>query len=168
MPEFLEDIVQKNLNCVSFIKTPDDRLPLFNGAYSTKLYQIEKYLVNLKPNYKDNILGGLLKIKHKSHFLLIDIDKPPKKKFSKSYQSGPLSFEYFLDGIKVISNSGFGNNISKKAELLSRVTACQSTLTINDTSITKFETNEMINKVFGNSIQNNFKSFDISSKNERK
>ena len=168
VPEFLEDIVQKNLNCVSFIKTPDDRLPLFNGAYSTKLYQIEKYLVNLKPNYKDNILGGLLKIKHKSHFLLIDIDKPPKKKFSKSYQSGPLSFEYFLDGIKVISNSGFGNNISKKAELLSRVTACQSTLTINDTSITKFETNEMINKVFGNSIQNNFKSFDISSKNERK
>ena len=80
--------------------------------------------------------------------MIIDIDKPPQKKFSKSYQSGPLSFEYFLDGIKIITNSGFGSLISKKAEILSRLTACQSTLTINDTSITKFEKNEMINKIF--------------------
>ena len=50
--------------------------------------------------------------------------------------------------------------------MLSRLTACQSTLTINDTSITKFEKNDMINKVFGNSIQNTFRSFDFSSKNE--
>jgi uncharacterized heparinase superfamily protein len=111
-------------------------------------------------------LGGLYKIKHKNHFLVIDTDKPPVKKFSRSYQSGPLSFEYFLDGIKIITNSGFGGHISKKAELLSRLTACQSTLNINDTSVTKFENNEMINKVFGNSIQNSFKSFEFFSKNE--
>ena len=54
----------------------------------------------------------------------------------------------------------------KKAELISRLTACQSTLNINDTSVTKFETNVMINKVFGNSIQNSFKSFDFFSKND--
>ena len=101
-------------------------------------------------------------MKYKNHFIIIDIDKPPqKKKFSKSYQSGPLSFEYFLDGIKIITNSGFGYHISKKIELLSRLTACQSTLTINDTSITKFEKNEMISKIFGNSIQDSFKSFDV-------
>ena len=98
--------------------------------------------------------------------IIIDVDKPPQKKFSKSYQSGPLSFEYFLDGTKIITNSGFGNHISKKTELLSRLTACQSTLTINDTSITKFEKNDMINKVFGNSIQNTFRSFDFSTINE--
>ena len=77
-----------------------------------------------------------------------------------------LSFEYFLDGTKIITNSGFGGHISKKAELLSRLTACQSTLTINETSITKFEKNEMINRVFGNSIQNSFKSFDVTEINE--
>ena len=141
-------------------------MPLFNGSFSIKLKQIEKYLQSSKSNIKNNILGGLFKIKYKNHFLLIDIEKPPQKIYSKSYQSGPLSFEYYLDGVKIISNSGFGSNISKKAEFLSRVTACQSTLTINDTSITKFETNEMINKVFGNSIQDSFKSFDFNSKNE--
>ena len=98
--------------------------------------------------------------------MLIDVDRPPQKKFSRSYQSGPLSFEYFLDGTKIITNSGFGSHISKKAELLSRLTACQSTLTINETSITNFEKNEIINEIFGNSIQNSFKSFDVTSKNE--
>jgi len=166
IPEFLDDIIKKNINCILFIKTPNDCLPLFNGATVLKLSQIEKYLENFKSNNKDNNLGGLFRIKHKNHFLLIDIDKPPQKKFSKSYQSGPLSFEYFLDGIKIITNSGFGYQISKKAELLSRLTACQSTLTVNETSITKFEKNDMINKVFGNSIQNSFRSFDISEKND--
>ena len=166
VPEFLEDIIEKNLNCIYFIKTPENQLPLFNGATSDNLSQIEEYLNNFKPNIKSNNLGGLFRIKHKNHFLLLDIDSPPKKKFSKSYQSGPLSFEYFLDGIKIITNSGFGCHISKKAEILSRLTACQSTLTINDTSITKFEKNEMISNIFGNSIQNSFKSFDVAQKNE--
>ena len=169
VPEFLEDIIEKNLNCINFIKTPNDCLPLFNGANeaaSLRISQIAGYLENSKSYNKKNNLGGLFRIKHKNHFVIIDIDKPPQKKFSRSYQSGPLSFEYFLDGTKIITNSGFGSHISKKAELLSRLTACQSTLTINETSITKFEKNDMINKVFGNSIQNSFKSFNASFNNE--
>ena len=166
IPEFLEDIIEKNLNCINYIKTPNNCLPLFNGATSNELTTFEKYLEDSKIDGKNENFGGLFKIKHKNHFIIIDVDKPPQKKFSKSYQSGPLSFEYFLDGTKIITNSGFGNHISKKTELLSRLTACQSTLTINDTSITKFEKNDMINKVFGNSIQNTFRSFDFSSKNE--
>ena len=166
IPEFLEDIINKNLNCIHHIKTPDAQMPLFNGAVSINFNPIQKYLDGFKPDNKNDTLGGLFRIKHKSHFLLLDVDQPPKKKFSKSYQSGPLSFEYFLDGVKIITNSGFGKYISKKAELLSRLTACQSTLTINDTSITKFEKNEIISRVFGTSIKNSFKSFDFVKKNE--
>jgi uncharacterized heparinase superfamily protein len=167
IPEFLDDIIEKNLNCINYIKTPDNQLPLFNGAFCISLDQIQNYLENFKTNNKDKKLGGLYKIKYKGHFLIIDTDKPPKKKFSRSYQSGPLSLEYFLDGIKIISNSGFGILISKKTELLSRLTACQSTLNINDTSVTKFEKNEMINNIFGSSIQDSFKSYDFSSKDEK-
>ena len=95
IPEFLEDIIEKNLNCIHFIKTPNNQLPLFNGATSLNLSQIGKYLENFKPKVKNNNLGGLLRIKYKNHFLLVDVDRPPQRKFSKSYQSGPLSFEYF-------------------------------------------------------------------------
>ncbi len=167
VPEFLDDIIEKNLQCLIYIKTPNDQLPLFNGATISELSQINQYLekVEIKHLTKDNC-GGLFKIKHKNHLVFIDIEKPPQKKFSNSYQSGPLSFEYFTDDIKIISNSGFGGNISKKAETLSRLTACQSTLTLNDTSVTKFEQNELVKKVFGNSIKDSFKSFDLTTKNE--
>ena len=98
----------------------------------------------------------------KNNLIFFDVGEPPKKSFSKSYQSGPLSFEYYLDGKKVITNCGFGSNISSKAELLSRFTSAQSTLTLNDTTVTKFERNKIINKVFGNSIKNSFKVFNVS------
>ena len=61
VPEFLQDIVDKNLNCIHFIKTPDEQLPLFNGATSCKLNQIQKYLEEFKPDNKNNNLGGLFR-----------------------------------------------------------------------------------------------------------
>jgi uncharacterized heparinase superfamily protein len=167
VPEFLEDIIEKNIISLNFIKTPNSQLPLFNGSTITNLNQIEKYLENNKQKKNLNKhIGGLFKIRHKSHLVFMDIEKPPQKTFSKCYQSGPLSFEYFVDGLKIISNSGFGRNISNKARMLSRLTACQSTLTLNDTSVTKFEKNELIIKVFGNAIQNSFKFYDIENKND--
>jgi len=167
IPEFLDNIIEKNLFCLNFIKCPKNQLPLFNGASENFLNQFEDYLGDekKKKNAK-NIIGGLFKLKQKNHLVFFDVDHPPKKSFSKCYQSGPLSFEYFLDGQKIISNSGFGDKISSKAELLSRLTACQSTLTLNDTSVTKFERNKLINKIFGNSIKNTFKTYDVNIYNE--
>jgi uncharacterized heparinase superfamily protein len=120
-----------------------------------------------KKKHGNKVIGGLFKLKRKNHLVFFDVGIPPKKSFSKCYQSGPLSFEYFLDGVKIISNSGFGDNISNKAILLSRLTACQSTMTLNDTSVSKFERNKLINKVFGNSIKNSFKTYNLSINNEK-
>jgi uncharacterized heparinase superfamily protein len=168
IPEFLENIIEKNIFCLNFVRCPNNQLPLFNGADENYINGLDDYLVsNSKRKITENTIGGLYRLKQKNHLVFFDIGQPPKKKFSMSYQSGPLSFEYFLDGKKIISNSGFGNNISAKAELLSRLTACQTTLTLNETSITKFERNKLINKVFGNSIKNTFKTYDLNFLNEK-
>jgi uncharacterized heparinase superfamily protein len=168
VPEFLEIIIEKNLTCIKFIKCTNDDVPLFNGASENKLDQFDEFIESQKKKrVANNTLGGLFKIKLKNHLIFFDVGEPPKKSFSKSYQSGPLSFEYYLDGIKIITNCGFGDNISNKAELLSRLTACQSTLTLNDTTITKFERNRLINRVFGNSIKNSFKTYDLDTKEEK-
>ena len=168
VPEFLENIIGKSLFCLNFIKYPNNQIPLFNGASENYINQLEDYLeTNDKKKNSENVIGGLYKLKHKNHIIFFDIGRPPKKSFSRCYQSGPLSFEYFMDGEKIISNSGFGNNISSKAELLSRLTACQTTLTLNDTSITRFERNKLINKIFGNSIKNSFKTYDINIFDEK-
>ncbi|MDC0618753.1 heparinase II/III family protein [Pelagibacteraceae bacterium] len=167
IPEFLENIIEKNLDCLDFIKCPDDQLPLFNGASENSFNHLDEFLINkTRKKNAGSVIGGLFKFKHKNHLVFFDIARPPRKNFSKCYQSGPLSFEYFLDGVKIISNSGFGNNISSKTELISRLTACQSTLTLNDTSVSKFERNKLINKVFGNSIKDSFKIYNLNFNND--
>ena len=170
LPEFLDEIIKKNLNCIKSFQTPNNQTPLFNGTSENDLIPLEKYLEKTKANKKDRkyILGGVFFVKTRSQSLYFDVSAPPNKSFSKNYQSGPLSFEYFLDGKKIITNCGFGNNISSKAELISRLTASQTTLTVNDTSITKFERNKLINRIFGNSIKNTFKTTDLKIKDEGK
>ena len=159
IPEFLEIIIDKNLKCIKEILTPSNQIPLFNGGTESGLEQFDKLLNNLnyKPKKSKKIIGGIHAFNIKNTAIFFDAGEPPKKSFSMSYQSGPLSFEYYLDGNKVITNCGFGSNISSKAQLLSRLTSAQSTLTLNDTSVTKFERNKLINRIFGNSIKNTFK-----------
>ena len=98
--------------------------------------------------------------------IYFDAGDPPNKNYSSSYQSGPLSFEYFCDDHKVITNSGFGVNISKKARLLSRLTSSQSALCLNDTSIVRFEKNNMMNKAYGFLIKRDFKILNVEHKND--
>ncbi len=169
IPEFLDDIIKKILVCIHSIQTPDNQVPLFNGGSENDLTIFHKYFENFRVNKKSNKnrIGDIFCARSKYHVLYFDVGSPPSKKFSKNYQSGPLSFEYFVDGLKVITNCGFGNNISPKAELISRLTASQSTLTINDTSITKFERKKLINRVFGNSIKNTFKTSELNTKDDK-
>jgi len=165
VPEFLETIIDKNLICIKNILTPSNQVPLFNGGTEEDLQEFKKFINDLdyKSKNKKNVIGGIKASKFKNSSIFFDVGEPPNKSFSKSYQSGPLSFEYYLDGKKIITNCGFGSNISSKAELLSRLTSAQSTLTLNDTSVTKFERNKLINKIFGNSIKNTFKISDFDS-----
>ena len=164
VPDFLETIIDKNLICLKNILTPNDNVPLFNGGTEENLDELIKFINKLEYKTKDKkkLIGGILIFNYKNNEIFIDTGEPPQKKFSSSYQSGPLSFEYYVDGIKIITNCGFGAKISKKAELLSRLTSAQSTLTVNDTSVTKFERNKIINKIFGNSIKDSFKIFDVN------
>jgi len=159
VPEFLDSIINKNLRSIKNILTPNNQIPLFNGGTEDSLEQFNKSLdeLDFKTKDKKNIIGGIYTFSLKNSAIFFDVGAPPKKSFSKSYQSGPLSFEYYLDEKKIITNCGFGSNISSKAKLLSRLTSAQSTLTLNSTTVTKFERNKLINKVFGNSIKNTFK-----------
>jgi uncharacterized heparinase superfamily protein len=64
----------------------------------------------------------------------MDIGDSPSNYFSKFYQSGALSFEVFSNGKKLITNSGYFSNNQSKLNKLSKSTALQSTLSIEDHS----------------------------------
>ena len=164
VPEFLETIIDKNLRCIKNILTPKNQTPLFNGGTEDNLEQFDKFFsdLNYKSKEKKKMIGGIHIFSIKNNAVFFDVGEPPKKDFSRSYQSGPLSFEYYSNGEKIITNCGFGSKISSKAELLSRLTSAQSTLTLDNTSVTKFERNKLLNKIFGNSIKDTFKINDLN------
>ena len=75
-----------------------------------------------------------------------------KYNFSKFYQSGALSFEIFSNGKKLITNSGYFSNNKNKLNKLSKSTALQSTLSIEDHSSCDYRKLDKSNLIFDKSI----------------
>ena len=168
IPDTLENILEKNLECLKQITTPTNSLPLFNGSIEDDLTNFYDYINHFKIKIKKPKInvGNIHVLKNKKDIIFFEAGDPPKKNYSSSYQSGPLSFEYFFDDQKIITNSGFGVNISNKARLLSRFTSSQSALCLNDTSIVGFEKNSMMNKAYGFLIKRDFKILNLEHKND--
>ena len=168
VPEILENIIEKNLECLKHITTPDNSLPLFNGSVEKDLTNFYEYINHFKIKVKKqkSSTGNIYVLKNKKDVIYFEAGDPPQKNYSSCYQSGPLSFEYFFDDQKIITNSGFGVNISKKARFLSRFTSSQSALCLNDTSIVGFEKNNMMNKAYGFLIKRDFKILDLDHTND--
>ena len=164
VPDYLEEIIEKNLICLNSLNSPLKKLPLFNGSTEKNLENFFLYLSKLNYNLKKNLksVGQVQIIKNKKCALYFDSGEPPIHKLSKDYQSGPLSFEYSNDNDKIITNCGYGRKISKKIQLISKFTSAQSTLCIDNTSVVKFKKNILINKAYGSTISNSFKIFDIN------
>jgi len=168
VPDILENILEKNLECLKQITTPTNSLPLFNGSVEDDLTNFYNYINHFKIKIKKPKinLGSIHVLKNKKDVIYFEAGNPPEKNFSSCYQSGPLSFEYYFDDQKIITNSGFGVNISKKARLYSRFTSSQSALCLNDTSIVGFEKSDMMNKAYGFLIKRDFKVLGLEHKND--
>ena len=68
----------------------------------------------------------------------MDAGSTPTQKYTVDYQSGALSFEIISNGKKLISNCGYYRNKNNKLNQLSKASAAQSTLIIDDNSSCKF------------------------------
>ncbi len=168
-PEYLEDIIEKNLICLKSFCNSNEKIPLFNGSSERELNNFIEYLekLNYRTEKQLSFVGQIQILKNKKTTLYFDSGEPPSYKLSRDYQSGPLSFEYFADNNKVITNCGYGRKISKKIRLISKLTSAQSTLCLNDVSVVKFKKNNIINKAYGSTIDESFSVTDIKRSEDK-
>ena len=82
-------------------------------------------------------MGGYAILKNKKTILVMDVGSSPEKKFSSNYQSGALSFEITSGEKKLICNSGYFKNFKHQLNDISKSTATQSTLVIDNQSSCK-------------------------------
>ena len=113
---------------------------LFNGNNNSDNKEFDNYLKRLGYKFKNENFdfGGYTILRNKKISLIMDIGSTPNFKYTKEYQSGALSFEIITNGKKLISNCGYFYNNNSKFNKLSKSTAAQSTLVIDDNSSCKF------------------------------
>ena len=117
---------------------------LFNGNYLSNNNEFDQYLSRFGYKFanENKEHAGYAILKNKKIILAMDVGSSPIKKFSKDYQSGALSFEIISKGKKLMSNSGYYANKKNKFNKLSKSTASQNTLIVEDHSSCNFIINE--------------------------
>ena len=123
-----------------FWKSPTSDF-LFNGNNISNNSALDNYLNRLGYKFKNNSrdFGGYLILRNKKICLIMDAGSTPNYKNTKDYQSGALSFEIISNGKKLISNCGYYEKKNNKLNQLSKSSATQSTLIIDDNSSNKFK-----------------------------
>ena len=141
IPEYIdENIYYLGLN-YAFIWQNINHDILFNGNYISNNIEFDQYLKRFGYKFKNENkeLAGYAILRGKKIILAMDVGSSPNKNLSKDYQSGALSFEIISNEKKLISNSGYFVNKNNKLNKLSKSTALQSTLTIEDYSSCSFK-----------------------------
>ena len=136
IPEYIDETIYYLGQSYAFIWQNINQDILFNGNYISNNSEFDQYLKRHGYVFKNENkeLAGYAILKNKRIILTMDIGNSPSNNFSKFYQSGALSFEVFSNGKKLITNSGYFTNQKNKLNKLSRSTALQSTLSIEDYS----------------------------------
>ena len=140
IPEYIDETIYYLGSCYAFIWQNIKQDIFFNGNFLSNNDEFDQYLKRFGYTFKNQIneLGGYVILKNKKIILASDIGSSPIKTNSKNYQAGALSFEIFSNGKKLISNSGYFPNNKNKLNKLSKSTALQSALIIEDYSSCDF------------------------------
>ena len=139
IPEYIDEAIYYLGHAYSLIFQNFKKNILFNGNNETNNNDFDNYLKRYGYKFKNenNEVAGYSILKNKKNALIMDIGPSPEKKFSSDYQAGALSFEIISGDKKLICNSGYFQNYKHQLNDLSKSTASQSTLIIDNQSSCK-------------------------------
>ena len=147
VPEHIEETIYYLGQGYAFIWQNIKSNLLFNGNSNSNNHEFDNYLKMLGYKFKNENKdhGGYVIFRDKKTCLAIDAGSTPNSKFTRDYQSGALSFEIIRNQKKLISNCGyFKKNI--KLNKISKSSAAQNTLIIDDQSSCKTDSSLLIRK----------------------
>jgi uncharacterized heparinase superfamily protein len=154
IPEYIDETIYYLGQSYAFIWQNINQDLLFNGNNISNNSEFDQYLKRLGYVFKNESkeIAGYAVLKNKKIILTMDIGGSPTNNFSKFYQSGALSFEVFSNGKKLITNSGYFPYNKNKLHKLSKSTALQSTLSIEDHSSCDYRKLDKSNLIVDKSI----------------
>tara|TARA_Y100000591_G_scaffold288402_1_gene272616 strand:- start:7369 stop:8979 length:1611 start_codon:yes stop_codon:yes gene_type:complete len=140
IPEHIDETIYYLGQSYAFIWQNIGSDLLFNGNNISNNFDFDNYLKRLGYKFKNENQehAGYLVFKNKKICFAMDVGSAPYSSYTKDYQSGALSFEIISNGKKLISNCGYYRKINTKLNQISKSSATQSTLIVDDSSSCKF------------------------------
>ena len=167
IPDYLDEAIYYLGNGYKLFYGENKKTYLFNGNNEEDNSDLDRYLKIRGYKFKNNTnnMGDYGHFQNKKISIIMDLGRPPEKRFSENYQSGPLSFEFFYLGEKLICNSGYYRNLNHQLNKISRSTASHSTLIADNRSVSQFYINNNGSKY----VDSSFKVFEkkILDQNEK-
>ena len=141
IPEYIDESIYYLGQAYSLTSQNIKKSILFNGNHEVDNIDFDQYLKKLGYRFKNenHEIGGYTILKDKKIILAIDTGNSPEKKFSDNYQAGALSFEIMSGSKKLICNSGYFQDFNHKLNEVSKSSATQSTLIVNNQSSCKLK-----------------------------
>ena len=141
VPEYIDETIYYLGLSYAFIWQNINHDILFNGNYISNNSDFDQYLNRFDYKFKNENKehAGYVILRSKKIIIAMDVGASPNKNLSHEYQSGALSFEIISNGKKLVSNSGYFFNKYHKLNKLSKSSASQSTLIIEDHSSCNFK-----------------------------
>ncbi len=154
-PEYIDEAIYYLGQAYSLIFQNFKKNILFNGNNEINNNDFDNYLKRYGYKFKNenNEIAGYSILKNKKNALIMDIGPSPEKKFSNNYQAGALSFEIISGDKKLICNSGYFQNYKHQLNDLSKSTASQSTLIIDNQSSCKLRKQGNKNSIVENGLK---------------
>ena len=140
-PAELLNAIDRMLPMVRLLRLGDGSLSLFNGMGVTQPHVVATVLA-----YDDVLAAapvnapasGYQRLEARGCVLTMDTGAPPPWEFSRRAHAGQLSFELACDGQRLVGNCGSPDDTRVSLREAARATAAHSTLTIADTSSSRF------------------------------
>ena len=104
IPEYLNEIIHSLGKSYDFIWGSLKQGLLFNGNNNSDNKDFDKYLSLFRYKFKSDKfdISGYTILKNKNAVLAMDTGSNPAKNYSENYQSGSLSFEFFISFLECL------------------------------------------------------------------
>ncbi|SIQ85213.1 Uncharacterized conserved protein, heparinase superfamily [Rhizobium sp. RU20A] len=136
-PPKLIPCIDRMYPVLRFFRHKSGDLALFNGAttiLANELVSVLRYDETAGAPFRELPDGQYHRLAAEDTVVVIDTGKPRSTVLSRTAHAGCLSFEMSSGRYRFIVNSGAPRFAGERFRQMARVTACHSTVTINDTS----------------------------------
>jgi uncharacterized heparinase superfamily protein len=157
LPQKLISGIDRMYPALRFFRHQDGDLALFNGATSTlanELMSVLRYDETAGQPFKAMPHSRYQRLAAGKTVVMADTGPPPTGELSRTAHAGCLSFEMSSGRYRFIVNSGSPKFAGRRYVQMARTTATHSTVTLNDTSSSRFSPSEFLGHRMTETVKN--------------